>query len=297
MKKFKLIMILCCILSLGISSCQNVATQTAPIAEDDLKTLVAGTLTAVAFDVGQTQTMSVPPTETSTATITVPPPTAAPTETPTREVVTITLSGNTNCRKGASTYFPVITTFSAGSVVQVLAINPAGDYFYVRAPDSETDGCWIWKEFTTVAGNVDSLLVYTPMPTPLPTSTSTPLPRAVYTVKFAGLTTCGSGYAANFSITNTGNLSLQSIRIRNYLEGVTDPYVHKSDSFTQWSAGAKYAVVAEIAKGKTMIVSTCDPGGFPGDPTGKDISAEITICPANDLKGACTTTKLDYTPH
>lgn len=297
MNKFKLLFILCTVVGLLLTSCQGIPTQVEPIPEEDLKTLVAGTLTAVAFNVGQTQTMSVPPTETPTATETVVPPTEMPTVTPTRELVSLTMNGNTNCRKGASTYFPVITTFSAGSTVEVIAVNPAGDYFFVKAPESETGGCWVWKEFTTLAGSIAALPVYTPIPTPLPTPTNTPPPMALFSVKFAGLTACGSGYAANFSITNTGALPLRSIRIRNFLEGVSDPFVHRSNSFTQWSSGSKYATLSEIGKGVTQIVSTCDPGGFDSNPTGKKISAEITVCPADDLKGSCTTQKLDFTPH
>ena len=98
MKKLKLLLILSTVFVLLLTSCQNMPTQVAPIPENDLKTLVAGTLTAVAYSVGQTQTQSVPPTETPTATMTVPPPTEVPTNTPTQELVTVTLNGNVNCR-------------------------------------------------------------------------------------------------------------------------------------------------------------------------------------------------------
>ena len=300
MKIQKIILVISCVLVLGITSCQGLPTQVAPIPEDDLKTLVAGTLTAVAFSVEQTQTAAVPPTETATPTQTVPPPTetsAPPTVTPTRELITLTLNGNTNCRRGASTYFPVITTFSAGSVVEVIAVNPAGDYYFVKAAEAQAGGCWVWGEFSTLSGNKDSLPIYTPVPTPLPTATSTPPPRAIYTVKFVGLTACGTGYAANYSITNTGALALQSIRITNYLEGVSAPFIHTSNSFTQWSSGSKYATLSEIAKGVTAIVSTCDPGKFTSDPTDKTVKSEILICPSDDLKGSCTTTNLEFIPH
>lgn len=300
MKLQRVGLVICCVLVLGVSACQGIPTQVEPIPETDLKTLVAGTLTAVADSVGQTQTAAVPPTETATPTETVPPPTetvAPPTATATRELVTVTLTGNTNCRRGASTSFPVITTFSSGSVVEVIAINPAADYYFVRAAAAETGGCWIWKEFATLSGSVNALAVYTPVPTPLPTATNTPPPRAVYTISFAGLTRCDTGWAANYSITNTGSLSLNSIRIKSLLEGVTAPFVHTSNSFTQYSAGSKYATLAEVTKGVTVIVSACQPGQFTSDPTGKIVKSEVTICPADDLKGTCSTTNLEYIPH
>jgi len=297
MKKLIPVLTLCCILAIGLSACQNVPTQTAPLPEDELQTLVAGTLTAVAYNVGQTQTMGVTPTDTSTPTATVPPATETPTNTPTPEAVKLTLTGSSNCREGASTYFPVITTFPSGAILEVIAVNPAGDYFFVKAPDAPAGGCWVWKEFTSVAGDVSFLPVFTPIPTPRPTATSTPPPAPVFTVKFSGLTACGTGWASNFTITNTGALTLKSIRIRNYVDGIEDPYVHTSNSFVQWSAGAKYEVLADLGKGVSKIVSTCEPGGFDFDPTGKEISAEVMICSAEDLKGTCSTESLDYIPH
>ncbi len=295
MKRISLFLSLISIFTLAITACQGAPTAVAPLEQEDLQTLVAGTLTAAAVEMGQTMTAGVTitatlaPTMTETATL-------PPTETPTREVVSVTLSGNTNCRKGASTYFPVITTIPAGSVVEVLARNPANDYFFVRAGESETGGCWIWKEFASLTGNPDSLAIYTPVPTPLPTATNTPPPGANFNVQFAGLTGCGTGFAANFNITNTGNNTLQSVRIRNYVSGISDPFVHTSNAFAQWSGGAKYATLSEIARGSSMIVSTCQPGGFTSSPSGKDITAEVTVCLSDDLKGACSTKSFVYRP-
>lgn len=295
MKRILLLVTLVFIPMLTISACQGVPTPVAPLDQQELQTLVAGTLTAAAVEIGQTMTAgvtitaTVAPTMTETATL-------PPTDTPTREVITLTLSGNTNCRKGASTYFPVIVTFPAGSVVEVLARNPGNDYFYVRASESETGGCWIWKEFTSFTGNLESLVIYTPVPTPLPTATNTPPPGANFTAQFVGLTACGSGLAANFNITNTGFYTLQSVRITNLVSGNPTPFTHNSNQFTQWSGGAKYATLAELTGGKSMIVSTCDPGGFTIDPSGKEITAEITICLKDDLTGACATQNLVYKP-
>ena len=295
MKRISLFLTLFCILILTLTACAGGPTPVAPLEQEDLQTLVAGTLTAAAVEIGQTMTAAVTVTTTVAPTMT-ETATLPPTETPTIEVVTLTLSGNTNCRKGASTYFPVITTFTAGSVVEVLARNPNNDYFFVRAPESETGGCWIWKEFTSFTGDLESLTIYTPVPTPMPTATNTPLPGANFTVQFAGLTGCGTGLAANFNITNTGNSTLQSVRIRNYVSGINDPFVHTSNAFAQWSGGAKYASLSEIAKGKSMIVSTCEPGGFTSSPSGKEVTAEVTICLSDDLKGACSTKNLTYKP-
>ncbi len=295
MKRITLLITLFFILTLSISACQGGPTPIAPLEQEDLQTLVAGTLTAAAVEIGQTMTAGVTVTATLAPTLT-ETATLPPTETPTKEVVTLTLSGNTNCRKGASTYFPSITIFPAGSTLEVIARNPANDYFYVRAPESESGGCWIWKEFTSFTGNLESLVIYTPVPTPLPTATNTPPPGANFTAQFVGLTSCGSGLAANFNITNTGFHNLQSVRIKNSVAGDATVYTHTNNIFSQWSGGVKYASLSEITSGKSMIVSTCKPGEFGSNPSGKEINAEITICLKDDLTGACTTQNIGYKP-
>ena len=281
-----------------ISACAGLAPAN-PIGENELHTLVAGSMTAVAHEVGFTMTFLAPPTDTPTATATVTPTitqTEKPTLTPTDQVLVLKITGNTNCRRGASTYFPVITTFSSGAVLDVLGRNPAGDYFFVRPTGQNGKGCWIWKEFATVMGDIESLPVFTPVPTPEPTQTATLPPQAVFSAVYSGLTACGSGFAANFTITNTGILALQSVRVQNYVEGIDAPFTHTSNSFTQWSHNKKYAIVGEIPLKGSAVVSTCDPGGFNSNPAGLKVTAEVYICPGEGLSGACSNITVNYVP-
>lgn len=289
MKRITLLVLISILLT--ATACSGNATQAAPLEAEDLQTLVAGTLTAAAVELGQTMTAAVTATFTPTITFTATlPPTQAPTTAP----VTLTTNGNVHCRKGASTTFPSITIIPAGTVVEVIARNPGNDFFYVRAAESETGACWIWGQYASLNGDSNTLPVFTPVPTPLPTATNTPPPTAVFTAQFTGLTACNEGgkpYAANFLITNTGALTLQSIRIN-----ATDMEKHSSNSFTRWSGGAVHSVMAEIPSGSSMTVSTCKPGGFSSSPSGKNITAEITICTLDDLKGACSSQSLLFIP-
>lgn len=293
MKRITLLVLLS--LMLTLTACRGGATAVAPLEPEELQTLVAGTLTAAAVELGQTMTAAVTATFTPTVTYTA---TLPPTEVPTSAPVTVTVNGNVHCRKGASTTFPSITIIPAGSVVEVVARNPANDFFYVRAAESPTGACWIWGQYATLNGDGSALPVFTPVPTPLPTATNTPPPTAVFTAQFTGLTACpsapdtGGKLAANFLITNTGALTLQSIRIRG-----TNLIEHSSNAFTWWSGGEKHAVKSEIVKGDSMTVSTCSPGGFTSDPKGIVISAEVTICTNDDLKGACSSQSLVFTPN
>lgn len=290
MKRITLLVLISVLLT--ATACSGNATQVAPLEAEDLQTLVAGTLTAAAVELGQTMTAAVTATFTPTITFTATlPPTQAPTTAP----VTLTTNGNVHCRKGASTTFPSITIIPAGTVVEVIARNPGNDFFYVRAAESETGACWIWGQYASLNGDSNTLPVFTPVPTPLPTATNTPPPTAVFTAQFTGLTACttapGSDLAANFLITNTGALTLQSVRIKS--SALNE---HSSNSFRWWSGGGLYAVKSEIAKGDSMTVSTCDPGGFKSDPKGSEITAEITICTLDDLKGACGTQTVVFKP-
>ena len=155
-KRIFLTITLLFIAAFTLSACQGGPTPVAPLEQSDLQTLVAGTLTAAAVEMQQTMTAAVTPTETVAPTMT-ETATLPPTDTPTKEVVSITLSGNTNCRRGASTYFPVITVIPAGSVVEVIARNPESDYFFVRAAESDTGGCWIDRKSTRLNSSHQSV--------------------------------------------------------------------------------------------------------------------------------------------
>lgn len=290
-KKYTMISILI-IAALLLASCQNAGGKTTAIPEDTFKTYVAGTITAVADQVLQTQAAL--PTNTATAE---PTSTPEPTMTPTKEIVKVTFPQNTNCRRGASTTQAVEAAFPAGAEAVVLGRNKTNDFYYVQNPVDPNDGCWVWSQLTALTGDLETLPVFTPQPTPLPTSTPTPLPVPYFTAVYSGLTACGTGWAANFTITNTGNLKEESIRINNTITGDPTVYTHTSNYFTQWSAGAEYLKQSDLTAREVAVVSTCNPGNFTSDPTGKKIFAEITICTLDDLKGVCTTQTLEYLPH
>lgn len=291
MKKASLLISTVLLLSFFLSACQNLGGNPTPVDENSFATLVAGTLTAVAAQAQQT--LDAVPTETATE---APTSTPAPTLTPTKEIVKLTINQNTNCRKGASTIFPVEVTLKSGSEVIMLGRNRDNTYYYIQNPEDTTEGCWIWGKYATTTQDIELMPVFTPVPTPLPTSTPTLPPFPQYTAVYSGLTACGADFAANFNITNTGNLTMQSIRIILEVDGV-GTFTHKSNSFTHWSGGAVYLTQNDLTSGESAVVSTCSPGGITSDPTNLDIKAEITICTKEDLGGVCTTQRLNFQPH
>ncbi len=295
----KPLLILSLIAVLILAACGKQATPTAAptIApttveqENEFRTLVAGTLTAVATLTTPTAIMTPTQFMTETSVPTALPPTVMPTV----EIVTITLAENVNCRKGPGTYWGILTGLRTGSVVQVWGVDPTGTYYYVQNPDKPESGCWMWGASSIVAGNLQILPVYTPQPTPWPTRTPTPVPQP-FIVNFVGLSQCGSGKAANFKISNTGRVKLESVRIDNKVAGDDTVFTHVSDMFTQWSNGSVYQSSKELLVNEEAIVSTCQPGGFPYDPSGKKIKTEIRVCSLNGMGGTCYRQEFFFVP-
>lgn len=291
MKKTSLFISVVLLLSLALSACQNTGAKPTSVDENSFATLVAGTLTAVAAQAQQT--LDAIPTETATE---APTSTPAPTLTPTKEIVMLTINQDTNCRKGASTIFPVEVTIKSGTQVVMLGRNRDNSFYYVQNPEDTTEACWIWAKYATTSQDIELMPVFTPVPTPLPTSTPTLPPFPQYTAVYSGLTACGAEYAANFNITNTGNLIMESIRIKLEVDGI-GTFTHKSDSFTQYSGGALYLSQDDLTPGESAVVSTCSPGSITSDPTNLNVTAEITICTKENLSGACTSQTLVFKPH
>ncbi len=255
------------------------------------RTLVAGTLTAVA-------TLNSPtPAVTDTPTATLPAPTDYPTPMPqpTQEIVTITINEGLNCRQGPATYYPILATLPIGTVVQAFGIDQTKYWYNVQNPNKPDSTCWLWGASSTVNGRAEILPLFTPMPTPRPTYTPTPVPQP-FTAVFAGVTKCGSGMALNFNITNTGTLKLESVKIESKLAGTDSWLTHMSDKFTQWSNGAKYKSSEELLPKEAAIVSTCNPGQFPMDVTGNKIKSEVTVCSRDGLAGTCYKLLLELIP-
>lgn len=295
-KKTYLILSLICVLvvtACGTQSTPPVVPTVAPTTveqENEFRTLVAGTLTAVATLT--TPTLEIIPTETPIAEPTFEP---MPTIAPTREIVTITLTENVNCRKGPGTYWGVLTGLRTGTVVEAFGIDPTGLFYYVQNPDKPGSSCWMWGGSSTVSGRLQILPIFTPQPTPWPTRTPTPVPQP-FIVTFIGLTQCGSGVAANFKITNTGTVKLESIRIDNSVAGDDTLFTHISDKFTYWSNGSVFQSSKELLVKEEAIVSTCQPGGFPYDPSGKKIKTEVRVCSANGMAGICYRQEFFFIP-
>jgi hypothetical protein len=113
--------------------------------------------------------------ENPTATDTLAPsltPTITPTATPSIPMVSV--SANTNCRKGPGIVYDNLAALLVGEEAEVVGKYTAADPdYWIIKKGSVT--CWLWGEYATVAGDVSSLpeMVPPPTPTPSPTPTAT----------------------------------------------------------------------------------------------------------------------------
>jgi hypothetical protein len=86
-------------------------------------------------------------------------------------LVKIYMSENSNCRTGQSASFKRLAIIMKGEEAEVVGRDITGDYFYIRQPDQPMDFCWIWNAYATPSGPINSLPVFTSVPTATPTET------------------------------------------------------------------------------------------------------------------------------
>ncbi|PKN98737.1 MAG: hypothetical protein CVU42_11005 [Chloroflexi bacterium HGW-Chloroflexi-4] len=270
---------------------------------------IAGTVAAkVAIEqaaqtmVAQTLSAAQPAANTSTNTIQAPPeatftPTLEPTITltPTLEGVFLTVSQDTYCRFGGPySSFKIITTVKIGQKVEVIARNPENDSYYVKNPYEANSTCWLYGKYATVTGNASGLTVATMNPTPTPTYT--PTPAIGFSVNYVSLETCGPQYAFKLFIKNTGSSTWQYISITGSDTVTAFAINHSSNTFKEYAGCVAGVVQADLTPGESSYVLNVSPGQFNYDPTGHNISINVTLCTLDGGAGTCKSVPLSFTP-
>lgn len=76
---------------------------------------------------------------------------------------TLTITGNSNCRSGPGSSFKVVTSFTAGTNLALVARSSSNNFWQVKLPNSE-DTCWVWGQYATPNGDYASLPEAAPEP-------------------------------------------------------------------------------------------------------------------------------------
>jgi hypothetical protein len=256
--------------ALILSACNLPATQTP-----------SGTqATEVPVKLAATPTEALP-TDTVTVTATETPP-AEPSATFTPQAPMAQVLRQANCREGPGGLYELIATYEIGKMLEVVAKDLGGGYWYVRNPDKPEEQCYVLAQNIDIGGETTALPKFTPPPSP----TSMPY----FKLSFKKFDTCeGSDYAL-FVVENVGSVPFRSAYIK-----VTN---QKSGKSVEQGANAfDLKVGCVLAKN----IAPLDPGGtgylysppFKWSGHGGKLRAVIMICTEKNLKGTCVSQSMD----
>lgn len=256
-------------------------------------THAAGTLTAI---IPTLTTTPLPPTITPT-----PTNTPLPDITPTLAGVWLTLPEDTDCRAGAGWGYQTITRFNAGQVIEIMALDPFNEFFYVRDPNNFSQYCWISVPSTQVTGNLSRLPVITVAPSIPVAATQTGTPAALdFYVRFERVINCKENYGIVLYVENTGSIILRSIRVILTDTSANRSYLHDSNIFRGTTVDECELDLAnaygDLMYGEGSLVACVNAGQFNYNPAGHSFTVKITLYNQDDRKGESVTKTINFIP-
>ena len=237
-----------------------------------------------------TDVATVAPTATPTEVVPTETPTVTATETPipepsitsTPELPKAEVLRESNCRVGPGGIYDLVATYQAGQMLEVVAKDLGGGYWFVRNPEKPEEQCYLLAQNITITGDIAALPKFTPRPSP----TAAPY----FKVAFKKLDKCKGEDFALFTLENTGSVPFRSAYIK-----VTDQRVNRS--VEQAVSAFDLYVGCVLAKN----IAPLDPGGtgyltsppFKWSVDGHKVRAVIMLCTEKALKGTCVTQSID----
>jgi hypothetical protein len=240
------------------------------------------------------------PEFTFTASLTLTPTsTRKPSKTPTlkytltSKVPMVSITVQTNCRKGPGTPYDVLGIMNVGETAQVVGRNAAGDFWVIKLPSNTSITCWLWGKYAKVVGSTNGLPVITPPPTPTqPTATLAP----DFLLTYDSSQFCqapGWRFYVNFKIVNIGGLTWQSVQVfAKDLTAGEDSASYPQNFFMGYGCGPG-SDRNDIPPGQTGITAA----HF--DDTsrvGHNFSATIKLCSQHDMAGVCLEKSITFVP-
>jgi hypothetical protein len=246
-----------------------------------LSTIVQATLAAAPVEpevVSPATTTSAPPTEA--------PPTETPAIlfTPTSAIPIARILQNTNCRSGPGTVYDIEYIALIGEELVITGRTTAPDYVIVEIPDKPGQYCWLWTNFVEIQGDIASLAVSTPPPTPTPSVT--------FKVVFDYVDSC-VGWDPAFKITNTGTVTFKSYYVKVTDLDTSMVQDHTADQFDKTGGCPVVTAIPQLDPGMNGWAYAYS---YPYNPAGHSMQASIKLCTGTGLSGTCVTKSLGFTP-
>lgn len=231
------------------------------------------------------------PIPTNTGATATEAPTFTLTVTPGPIDVEISVSRPTNCRTGPGKAYEIAGTLLVGETAKVIARDPNGEYWYIPNPDPGVEFCWVWGEYATLTGNALLVPAFTPPPTA--TSTVTALPSLEFKLKGNGLESCSGAWWMKIEVSNASNYAFSSLKIEMRDKDKNVYRVTSSNGFASRIACGPYKTSEQIAPGASFVV---DGANFDYNIHGHPLETFVTMCTEKELKGVCTTRKINLFP-
>lgn len=206
---------------------------------------------------------------------------ATPTETSSAPVAHV--NTNTNCRSGPSTAFGQLYVAQAGEDLKVVSRTTFTDYVLVENPKKPEGTCWLWTRYVDLSGDINSLPLVTPPPTPTPVMD--------FKVSYTSLGSCVE-WVPELKVINTGGVTFKSAKVimqdkdtRVKADATTNSFSRLIDCiYSPWTP--------ELAPGETGYLYA----SFKlFDLHGHKLSATVILCTEDDLMGTCISKDIQFT--
>jgi hypothetical protein len=171
-----------------------------------------------------------------------------------------------------------------GEQAEVVGKNTVANYWVIKNPDA-SGTCWLWGMYATVEGDTTNLPEITPPPTPTSPPPTT-VPYTDFTVTFVNLCGGSSSPWANFLVSNTGTLALESQDLHVVDLTASSNLYGPATSDTPFRANTNCddtTLVDSIAAGSTGY-SRCK---LSSAVSGHTARVTIELCPQNGNTGSC----------
>jgi uncharacterized protein YraI len=223
------------------------------------------------------------PTDTAAATST-PADTATPVNTATSTVPTAHVNQNTNCRSGPGTVYDLRYTALIGVDLTIVGRTTLNDYVIVNDPNHPGQTCWLWLQYVDVSGDLSTLPLSTPPPTPTPS--------IGFKASYSYMEGC-VGWDPGFKIENTGSLTLKSVSVSVKDNDTSTTESFSADNFDKLAGCPVANSIPKLDPGDTGYAYA---HSFAYNPSGHSMHATIKVCSETGLGGTCATRSFDFTP-